>query len=138
VVDVLGTAALSTIKTIYGHQQGAQFCYNPHKPGRPSRCYHSYFMANTRLCLGVEVMSGKDHAARHALPCLLKLRHTARVKTLVRQMQRAGAAWQDAGSGWEVLEASLRLSGWSRERCVVLVRETPAIAPVGEQIMPTL
>lgn len=26
----------------------------------------------------------------------------------------------------------LRLSGWSRERRVVLVRETPAIAPVGE------
>ena len=162
----------ATIKTIYGHQQGAQLGYNPHKPGRPSHCYHSYFMANTRLCLGVEVMGGKDHASRHALPglwsildalprthwpamlrgdcgygnevllgeaearglpCLFKLRHTARVKTLVSQMQRAGAAWQDAGSGWEVLEASLKLSGWSRERRVVLVREIPAIAPVGEQ-----
>jgi hypothetical protein len=161
----------ATIKTIYGHQQGAELGYNPHKPGRPSHCYHSYFMANTRLCLGVEVMGGKDHAARHALPglwsildalprthwpamlrgdcgygnevllseaearglpCLFKLRHTARVKTLVSQMQRAGAAWQDAGSGWEVMETSLKLSGWSRARRVILVRETPAVAPVGE------
>ena len=32
-----------------------------------------------------------------------------------------------------MLEASLKLSGWSRERRVVLVREIPAIAPVGEQ-----
>ena len=159
-----------TIKPLYGHQQGAQLGYNPHKPGRPSHCYHSYFMANTRMCLGVEVCGGKDHAARHGLPglwerldalprthwpaflrgdcgygneallCaaeardlpyLCKLRHTAKVKTLVRQMQRAGAAWQDAGEGWEVLEATLRLSGWSRERRVVLVREAPALAPVG-------
>ena len=161
----------ATIKTIYGHQQGAELGYNPHKPGRPSHSYHSYFMANTRLCLGVEVVGGKDHAARHALPglwsildalprthwptilrgdCgygnevlmgeaearglpyLFKLRHTSKVKTLVRQMQRAGAVWQDAGSGWEVFEATLRLSGWSRERRVVLVREKPALAPGGE------
>lgn len=38
-----------------------------------------------------------------------------------------------ADDGWEVIEARLRLSGWSRERRVVLVRETPAIAPVGEK-----
>lgn len=159
-----------TIKALYGHQQGAQIGYNPHKPGRPSHCYPSYFMANTRMCLGVEVCGGKEHAAKHGLPglwalldalprthwpaflrgdcaygneallCaaearelpyLCKLRHTAKVKTLLRQMQRAGAAWQDAGDGWEVLEASLRLSGWSRARRVVLVREVPALAPVG-------
>src|SRR5271155_1736567 len=41
-----------TIKTIYGRQQGAEIGHNPHKPGRPSHAYHSYFMANTRLCLG--------------------------------------------------------------------------------------
>ena len=56
----------------------------------------------------------------------------SKVKTLRAQMQRAGAAWTAAGEGWEVREARLRLSGWSRERRVVLVRETPARAPVGE------
>ena len=59
-----------TIKTIYGRQQGAELGHNPHKPGRPSHGYHSYFMAYTRLCLGVEVHGGKEHAARHALPGL--------------------------------------------------------------------
>ena len=88
---------------------------------------------------GNEVLLGECEA--RALPCFFKLRHTAKVKTLLAQMQRApfgcaqgtrGAAWTDAGEGWEVLEARLRLSGWSRERRVVLVRETPALAPVGE------
>jgi hypothetical protein len=161
-----------TVKPLYGHQQGAQIGYNPHQPGRPSHTYHSYFMANTRLCLGVEARGGKEHAARHGLPglwslldalprthwpafirgdcgygneallgecearglpCFFKLRHTAKVKTLLAQMQRAGGAWQEAGDGWEVLEARLRLSGWSAERRVVLVREKPALAPVGAQ-----
>ncbi len=80
---------------------------------------------------GNEVLLGACEA--RALPCFFKLRHTAKVKTLLTQMQRAGAVWTDAGAGWEVLEARRRLSGWSRERRVVLVRETPALAPVGEQ-----
>ena len=32
-----------------------------------------FFMANTRMCLGVEVCGGKDHAARHGLPGLWSL-----------------------------------------------------------------
>jgi hypothetical protein len=34
-----------TVKPIYGHQEGAVLGYNPHKPGRPSHTYHSYFIA---------------------------------------------------------------------------------------------
>ena len=63
----------TTIKPLYGEQEGAELGYNPHKPGRPSHCYHSYFMANTRLCLGVEVLGGKAHAGRHGLPGLWSL-----------------------------------------------------------------
>jgi len=66
------------------------------------------------------------------LPYLFKLRHTARVKTLVQRMMREGALWQDCGDGWQTLESSLRLSGWSRERRVILVREAPSHAPVAE------
>ncbi len=161
-----------TVKPIYGKQQGAEIGYNPHKPGRPSHTYHSYFMANTRLCLGVEVLGGKKHAGQHGLPglwklldelprtswpsmlrgdsgygnelllseaearnlpCLFKLRHTPKVKALVKRMQYAGGAWQEAGDGWQAMEASLQLTGWSRCRRVVLVREAPAVAPVGAQ-----
>ena len=34
----------TTIKPIYGHQQGATLGYNPHKPGRPSHAYHSHYL----------------------------------------------------------------------------------------------
>ena len=60
----------TTVKTLYGHQQGAQIGYNAHKPGRPSHVYHSYFVANLRICLGVEVRPGKEHAAARGLPGL--------------------------------------------------------------------
>ena len=32
----------TTIKPLYGHQEGAVLGYNPKKPGRPSHCYHTY------------------------------------------------------------------------------------------------
>ena len=162
----------STVKPLYGHQQGAQLGYNPQKPGRPSHVYHSYFVANLRISLGVEVRPGNEHAAaqgmpglwqmlgalprerwptfvrgdcgygsekimvefeEQGLPYLLKLRHSPRVKTLVREIMAQSARWQDVGDGWEAAEASLKLSGWSRARRVVLVRESPAVAPVGAQ-----
>ena len=162
----------TTVKPLHGHQQGAQIGYNPHKPGRPSHVYHSYFVANLRISLGVEVRPGKEHAAaqglpglwqmleglprerwptfargdcgygnekimvefeERALPYLLKLRHTPKVKTLVRELMAQSARWQDAGGGWQAAEAGIKLSGWSRARRVVLVREAPALAPVGAQ-----
>ena len=29
----------TTVKPLYGHQEGAVVGYNPKKPGRPSHCY---------------------------------------------------------------------------------------------------
>lgn len=63
----------TTIKLLYGHQQGAVIGYNPRKPGRPSHAYHSYFMAGLRQVLGVEVCPGNEHSAKHAQPGLLKI-----------------------------------------------------------------
>jgi hypothetical protein len=59
-----------TVKPLYGHQQGAAVGYNPQKPGRPSHVYHSYFLANLRISLGVEVRPGNEHAAAKGLPGL--------------------------------------------------------------------
>jgi hypothetical protein len=44
----------TTVKPLYGHQQGAAIGYNPQKPGRPSHIYHSYFVARNPARAGVE------------------------------------------------------------------------------------
>lgn len=158
----------TTVKPIYGNQEGAEIGYNPRKPGRPSHSYHSYFVANLRLALGVDVCPGNQSASskgmpglwrvlgnlprekwptfirgdcgygsetvmveceRRALPYLFKLRHTTKVKQLVKTCLHSSDGWIDAGDGWEALEASLKLTGWTRERRVVVVREKPAQAP---------
>jgi hypothetical protein len=48
----------TTIKPLYGGQEGAELGYNPHKPGRPSHCYHTYLLSNLRLVLSVNVQPG--------------------------------------------------------------------------------
>lgn len=60
----------TTIKCLYGHQEGAVVGYNPKKPGRPSHTYHTYMMANIRMILDVEVMAGNEGSASHTLPYL--------------------------------------------------------------------
>jgi hypothetical protein len=158
----------TTVKQIYGHQEGAEKGYNAAKPGRPSHSYHSYFIANLRLCLGVDVCPGNKSASREGLPglwrmlnslprekwptfirgdcgygnerimleCeerglpyLFKLRHTAKVKNLVQTCLSKSDGWRDTGDGWQAMEAELKLTGWTTERRVVIVRETPASAP---------
>ncbi len=63
----------TTIKTIYGKQEGATVGYNPHKPGRPSHAYHTFWIARIRICLDVEVSPGNQHAGKHGMPGLWKL-----------------------------------------------------------------
>lgn len=150
----------TTVKLLYGHQDGAQISYNPTKPGRPSHCIHTYWVANVRLVLDAEVQNGKAHAAKHSLPrlrrvlqslpadkrprlvrgdnafgnepvmaemeeidqaYLFKLRQSAGVKRLIeRHWSRQD--WQSVGQGFDAVEATLRLSGWSRARRVVVLR----------------
>lgn len=63
----------TTIKVLYGYQEGALLGYTPKKPRCPSHAYHTYLMAGLRQVLGVEVRPGNEHTAKHAQPGLLKL-----------------------------------------------------------------
>jgi hypothetical protein len=56
----------STVKTLYGHQEGAEIGYNPHKPGRPSHAYHTYMLSSLRLVLRVDVLPGDEYNVVHA------------------------------------------------------------------------
>jgi hypothetical protein len=60
----------TSVKVLYGHQEGAVRGYNPTKPGRPSHVLHTYFMANTRLVLDVEIRPGNETAAQYTMPGL--------------------------------------------------------------------
>jgi hypothetical protein len=63
----------TTVKPLYGHQEDAKVGYNPQKPGRPSHVYHSYFIANLRMVMEVEVQAGNQTAASFAQPELWTL-----------------------------------------------------------------
>jgi hypothetical protein len=158
----------TTVKPLYGHQEGAEVGYNPKKPGRPSHVYHTYFMGELRLALAVEVQSGKRHSSKHAapglwslldrlgrdrwpvllrgdtdwaseanmsaaegkeLPYLFRLRSTRNVQRLLEKAMNE-PDWEPAGHGYEGKEAELRLTGWSRQRRVVLLRRR-----VGDLVM---
>jgi hypothetical protein len=172
----------TTVKPLYGRQDGAEVSYNPQKPGRPSHVLHTYWIGNVRLVLDVEVQNGKAHAAKHGLPrlCallaglppeqrpalvrgdiafgnegvmaametlgqayLFKLRQTTGVKRLIeRQWSRRD--WQAVSQGFDAVEATLQLSGWSRARRVVVLRrrvrggvvaEVKAAAAKGQQTL---
>lgn len=62
-----------TVKQIYGRQEGSAIGYNPTKPGRPSLCYHTYFVANLRLVFDVDVRPGNETAGCHSHPRLWSL-----------------------------------------------------------------
>jgi len=150
----------NTVKPLYGKQEGAVVSYNPKKPGRPSHSYHSYFMANTRMALGVEVEAGDKHTGKHVavglwkyldslprelwpvfirgdvsfgseaimheaeerqLHFLTKLRLTSNVKKLIERVIAKGD-WVDAGQGFRGAETTLRLTGWSKSRRVIVLK----------------
>ena len=60
----------TTVKPLYGHQEGALVGYNPKKPGRPSHTYHTFAMAGARLVLDVDVLSGNKHTSNYSAPGL--------------------------------------------------------------------
>ena len=153
----------TSVRQIYGRQEGAEVGYNPRRPNRPSQCLHVAFIGSLRMLVGVDVQGGKAHASCHmarrvwdwvdalpgdmrpsltrgdigfgtegylgecerrSLPHLFKLKMSARVKGMVRGLVEggSGSGWVATEKGWEVAEATLKLSGWSRERRVVVMR----------------
>ncbi len=62
----------TSIKSLYGRQQGAELGYNPAKPARPSHALHTFWVGNLRLVLDVQVSSGKQHNSVHAKAALAR------------------------------------------------------------------
>jgi hypothetical protein len=91
----------TTIKPLYGNQEGAQVSYNPHKPGRPSHALHTYWVGNLRLVLDVVVSPGKEHSAGKALPGLEALMDR------FTEHQRPALVRGDCGFGNEPFIAAL-------------------------------
>ena len=151
----------TTIKPLYGHQEGAEICYNPKKLGRPAHVIHTYSMAETRLILDCEVAAGTHQAASYSMPRLLeiinelppekrpgllrgdcafgndnvltpleeigidylfKMKMTKRAKSLTQLVTNTRDDWADAGQGWEGVTSTLRLTGWTKERRMVVLR----------------
>lgn len=150
----------TTVKLLYGKQEGAVKGYNPTKPGRPSHAYHTYFAANLRIVLDVEAQPGNQSAASHTRPGLMtfleslpissrpafcrgdcawgnegamnemeakgfdylfKIKQTSGVKKLIAKLSHRGE-WEFAGQGWQGVEASLQLQGWTKSRRVIVLR----------------
>ena len=74
-----------------------------------------------------------SRAERESLVYLFRLRMTAKVKRVVARLTGEGG-WVDAGRGWGARETELRLSGWSRQRRVVVLRrrQRDGVAGVAE------
>ena len=160
----------TTVKPLYGHQQDAKVGYNPTKPGRPSHAYHSYFVANIRMVLDMEVQAGNRTAPLYAQPelwafvdglaaesrpvflrgdshwgaekamvgaeerglgYLFKLKQSANVKKLIGQTF-GKEEWVEAGQQWQGREDVLQLSGWTKQRRVVVLRRPLRSKPAAE------
>ncbi len=63
----------TTLKLLYGHQEGAVVSYNPARPGRPSHVHHTYMLAGLRLVMGVETAPGNEHNGAYCTPGLWRL-----------------------------------------------------------------
>ncbi len=72
-----------------------------------------------------DVAYGNESVLREAeardQPYVTKLRLTKHVKDLIKKLFRR-TGWADAGQGWEGVEDTLTLTGWSRSRRVVVLR----------------
>jgi Transposase DDE domain group 1 len=83
----------ATVKLLYGHQENAKVGYNPTKPGRPSHAFHSYFIANLRLVVDVEVQAGNQTASSFAQPELWNMLDGLKESGRLPSFLRGDCAW---------------------------------------------
>ncbi len=95
----------TTLKPVYGRQEGAEVGYNPNKPGRPSQVIHVYEMSGTRLVLEAEVESGKRNHSMYGLEGL------GRLLDGLRPEERPTLVRGDRGYGTERVIAALEARG---------------------------
>ncbi len=119
----------TTVKCLYGKQEGALLGYNPKKPGRPSHSYHSALMANTRLALAMEVMAGNKTAPMHSMPgirafldALPKGERPALLRGDVAYGSESILCEAEACGQPYLTKLRLKLAGWNRARRVVVLR----------------
>ena len=151
----------TTVKPLYGNQEGADISYNPQKPGRPCHVIHTYAIGKTRVVLDGDLLSGKQFGTKYTLPVLwdlldsipkenwptlvrgdaifgnenvlssmedrelqylFKVRKTPGVKQLINFCTLKKDSWENAGQGWEGIKGELRLTGWTRNRKVIIIR----------------
>lgn len=108
----------TTIKPLYGHQDGAEISYNPIKPGRPSHTIHTYWIANVRLVLDAEVQGGKAHAAKYSLPRLIVILNA------LSPEQRPRLVRGDNAFGNERVMAELEAKG---QKYLFKLRQSPGV-----------
>jgi hypothetical protein len=72
---------------------------------------------------------GMTEAEIRRQPYLFKLRQTAKVQRQIRDLERNGQAWADAGDGWQGAEREMKLMGWSRARRCVFLRRPAQKSP---------
>lgn len=79
---------------------------------------------------------GMAEAEERRQPYLFKLRQTTKVQKQIRDLERDGEAWADAGDGWQGAECELTLMGWSRARRCVFLRRSCAEKGSTQKILP--
>ena len=70
---------------------------------------------------GIASESVMRESENRVVPYLFKLRLTKNVTALIERVFVKGG-WRDAGQGWQGQTAELRLTGWSRQRRVIVLR----------------
>lgn len=68
-------------------------------------------------------------AEERAIRYLFKIRRSRNVCALFRRLE-ASRAWKPCGDGWEAIDTTIRLDGWSASRRCLLVRRPAKAEPV--------